>query len=82
MAFMLAALNDVDILACDIGNAYLNAKPRENVYTTAGPEFGAELQGKTSSYCMCIIRFEIKRCCMARSPCYNLNTFRLYLKSS
>jgi hypothetical protein len=46
IAFMLAALNDIDILACDIGNAYLNAKPRENVYTTAGPEFGAELQGK------------------------------------
>jgi hypothetical protein len=46
IAFLLAALNDVDILATDIGNAYLNASPREKVYTTAGPEFGAELQGK------------------------------------
>jgi hypothetical protein len=35
--FLLAALNDVDILATDIGNAYLNAQPHEKVYTTAGP---------------------------------------------
>lgn len=45
IAFLLAALNDIDLLATDIGNAYLNASPREKVYTTAGPEFGAELQG-------------------------------------
>jgi hypothetical protein len=32
IAFLLAALNDVDILATDIGNAYLNASPREKVY--------------------------------------------------
>ena len=46
IAFMIAALNDIDILATDIGNAYLNADPREKVYTTAGAEFGAELKGK------------------------------------
>jgi hypothetical protein len=46
IAFMLAALNDIDILACDIGNAYLNASPREKVYTTAGHEFGNELIGR------------------------------------
>jgi hypothetical protein len=40
IAFLLAALNDVDLLATDIGNAYLNAPAREKVYTTAGPEFG------------------------------------------
>jgi hypothetical protein len=42
IAFLLAALNDVPILATDIGNAYLNANPREKVYTTAGPEFGSD----------------------------------------
>jgi hypothetical protein len=47
IAFLLAALNDVDIMATDIGNAYLHAPPREKVYTTAGPEFGAELQGQS-----------------------------------
>ncbi len=45
IAFLLAALNDVDLLATDIGNAYLNAPAREKVYTTAGPEFGPELEG-------------------------------------
>jgi hypothetical protein len=46
ITFLLAALNDVNILATDIGNAYLNAPAREKVYTTAGPEFGPELAGK------------------------------------
>jgi hypothetical protein len=46
IAFLLAALNDIYILACDIGNAYLNASPREKVYTTAGPEFGQEFIGR------------------------------------
>jgi hypothetical protein len=46
IAFLIAALNEIDILACGIGNAYLNATPRERVYTTAGPKLGAELQGR------------------------------------
>jgi len=41
----LAALNDVDILACDIQNAYLTAECREKVWLRAGPEFGSE-EGK------------------------------------
>ena len=40
IAFMLAALNHLDIWACDIGNAYLNAPCREKVWFVAGPEFG------------------------------------------
>jgi hypothetical protein len=43
---MIAALNDLEILAADIGNAYLNAPTREKVYTIAGPEFGSR-QGQT-----------------------------------
>mmetsp|Transcript_15996 Transcript_15996/g.23839 ORF Transcript_15996/g.23839 Transcript_15996/m.23839 type:complete len:1130 (+) Transcript_15996:7540-10929(+) len=42
IAFMLAALNDCDIWACDIGNAYLNAKCREKIWTKAGTEFGSD----------------------------------------
>jgi hypothetical protein len=45
IAFMLASLNGLSLSATDIGNAYLNAEAREKVYTTAGPEFGAELEG-------------------------------------
>jgi hypothetical protein len=41
IAFLLAALNGLDILACDIGNAYLNAPCREKVWFVAGPEFGS-----------------------------------------
>ena len=41
IAFLLAALNDLDILAADVTNAYLNAPCREKIWCEAGPEFGA-----------------------------------------
>ncbi len=40
IAFIIAALNNLDILQADIGNAYLNAPTTEKVYTITGPEFG------------------------------------------
>ena len=42
LAFLIAALNDLQILACDIQNAYLTAPCREKVFTIAGPEFGSD----------------------------------------
>jgi len=45
--FLIVALNDVDILSADIGNAYLNAPTKERVHTTAGPEFGPNRIGQT-----------------------------------
>jgi hypothetical protein len=42
IAFLVAALNDLDILSADISGAYLNAKAAEKVYTLAGKEFGPE----------------------------------------
>jgi hypothetical protein len=41
LAFLLAALNGLDIVACDIGIAYLNAPCREKIWFVAGPEFGS-----------------------------------------
>ena len=41
LAFLIAALNDIEIIACDVGNAYLNAPCREKVWFVAGPEFGS-----------------------------------------
>ena len=38
--FLIAALNDLDIKMCDIGNAYLNAETRERIWFTAGGEWG------------------------------------------
>jgi hypothetical protein len=45
LAFMIAALNDLEVGACDIGNAYLNAQCREKVWFQAGKECG-EHEGK------------------------------------
>jgi hypothetical protein len=47
IAFLIAALNELYILAADVGNAYLQAPAREKVHTTAGPEFGPSYVGKT-----------------------------------
>ena len=44
IAFLVAALNGLDIMSCDIGNAYLNAACREHIWFVAGPECG-DLQG-------------------------------------
>jgi hypothetical protein len=43
--FLVAALNDLDILGADVQNAYLHATTKERVYVTAGPEFGSN-QGR------------------------------------
>ena len=42
----LSELNDLEIWATDIGNAYLESFTQEKVYIIAGPEFG-ELEGHT-----------------------------------
>ena len=34
--FIVASLNDLEILSCDIGNAYLNSKCRDKLWTEAG----------------------------------------------
>jgi hypothetical protein len=40
IAFLYTALNDLNVMACDIQNAYLNAPTKEKLYTVAGREFG------------------------------------------
>ena len=41
IAFLHAALNDLEVLGCDVTNAYLNANCREKLWIKAGPEFGS-----------------------------------------
>jgi hypothetical protein len=48
IALLLAALNDLAILAADIGNAYINVDTRERVCFTAGDECGNEHKGKVA----------------------------------
>ena len=47
IGFLVAALNGLDILAGDIGNAYLNAPNREKIHVKCGPElFGPSNAGR------------------------------------
>ena len=49
LTFLLASLNNLNILSADIGNAFLNAPPRERCHVTCGQElFGKENVGKTA----------------------------------
>ena len=49
LIFLIAAMNNLSIMAADIGNAYLNAPCKEKVHVTCGPElFGKENAGKTA----------------------------------
>jgi hypothetical protein len=42
LAFLIAALNNLDVMMCDIGNAYLNAPCREKIWFKGGREMGED----------------------------------------
>jgi hypothetical protein len=44
--FLLAALNDVELLSCDIQNAYLSAPNKEKIWTTFQDQLGPEYNGR------------------------------------
>lgn len=46
IAFLLTALNDLDIFAADSSNAYLNTPCHKKVYFIAEAEFGPSNKGK------------------------------------
>jgi Reverse transcriptase (RNA-dependent DNA polymerase) len=46
IAFLIVALNDLDILACDIQGTYLNAQTKELIYTVMGLEHGKHREGQ------------------------------------
>jgi Reverse transcriptase (RNA-dependent DNA polymerase) len=46
LAVFLAELNSLELWGADVGNEYLEAKPKEKVYIVGGPEFGS-LEGHT-----------------------------------
>ena len=45
LAFLLTALNDIEVKAAAIGNAYLNAPCHEKIFIKCGLEFGPEMVG-------------------------------------
>ena len=46
IAFLVAALNGLEVEAADIQQAYLNAPCGEKLYIVCGPEFGPEMVGR------------------------------------
>jgi Reverse transcriptase (RNA-dependent DNA polymerase) len=42
LMFLVAALNNLDVFACDIGNAYLNAQCKEKIWFRGGTEMGED----------------------------------------
>ena len=46
IAFLLAALNNLEILGGDIGNAYLNVMTTESIYYRAGNYWGSMIKGR------------------------------------
>ena len=46
IAFTYAALNNIDVFAADVRNAYLQAPSSQKDYIICGPEFGLENVGK------------------------------------
>ena len=46
LALLIAALNDLQVMACDVQGAYLNAKTQERIYTIAGLEHGKAREGQ------------------------------------
>ena len=53
ICFTLAALNNLEVLSADIGNAYLNAKPLEKCHVTVTDDllFGPAANGRTAIIC-------------------------------
>ena len=43
LAFLIVALNNINILSCDSENTYLNAKCHEKICFEAGPECGEDI---------------------------------------
>jgi hypothetical protein len=44
--FLLAALNNLNVLSADIQNAYLSAPTKETLWTHAEPKFGPDYEGQ------------------------------------
>ena len=51
ITLLVGALNDLDIFACDIGNAYLDAPCQERICFEAEVECGREMKGQVMELC-------------------------------
>ena len=68
IALTIAALNDLEVKASDVKNAFLTAPCTEKVWTTLGPEFGDDC-GKKGNYHTCTLWFEVSRTVLHSTHC-------------
>ncbi len=68
IALLLAALNDLQIKAGDVLNAYITTPVKEKVWTILGPKFGNDA-GKKCHHCARFVWTEESRCSISFSPC-------------
>ena len=61
----MAALNDLEVKAGDIQNAYLTAPNAEKTWTTCGPEFGAD-EGKKALIVRAVYGHKSSRSCISK----------------
>ena len=43
LAFLITELNELDVMTCNVGNAYLIASCREKIWFVDGPEHGEKM---------------------------------------
>ncbi len=55
VSWLLAALNGLDVMACDLENTYLNAPCMEKIWFEGGLECGSD----NVCCCLCFVWFEI-----------------------
>ncbi len=71
IGFLIAALNELELLAADVGNAYLNAPTRERIHNSRTGVWRSVTR-KARVNCSRPVWFEVKRSCMACAFCTNL----------
>jgi hypothetical protein len=76
LAFLIVALNDLDILSADLINAHLNALTKERVHTFCGPEFGHQFLKKNSNNIYSSFWIKVKWCYIAFNAC-NIKQFTI-----
>ena len=81
IAFLVYALNDLDNLACDIYNAYLNAPCLEIILFVAGMECIKSLEGRVMKLVRAFYGLEISRAIWRKMfKDRVLNCFRIHSK--
>ena len=81
ISFLLAALNNLEILAGDIGNTYLNTMTTERIYYRAGNESGPMIKGRVLVIVRALYSLKTSANVWCAHFCYTLQT-KMNFKSS